>query len=136
MSREIIVCGVRAGDLTAPRCPVCGRPGRGVRPETVENLVLEEELPAHCEGYSLCLDPGCEVIYFGAAGVFFKKDVRVKVWFKEKDHDVPVCYCKGVTGREIIDHLARGCCRDMKDIQRHTGANTGKDCLVKNPAGT
>jgi len=49
----------------------------------------------------------------------------------------PYMLLKGVTEADIIEHIAiRGCCRDIKDIQDHTGANTGKECLTKNPAGT
>jgi hypothetical protein len=28
------------------------------------------------------------------------------------------------------------CCDSLKDIQKHTGANTGKECLTQNPGGT
>lgn len=89
------------------------------------------------EGFSLCLSKDCGVVYFGKQ-IFYKPDVKVKLWFKEeKDSSVPVCYCKGVAKEEIIDHIViRRCCEDLKDIQEHTGANTGKECLAKNPAGT
>lgn len=47
-----------------------------------------------------------------------------------------VCYCKNVTEEEIIEHVAvRKCCSSLEDIQRHTGANTGTECHIKNPAG-
>ncbi|EAX48740.1 conserved hypothetical protein [Thermosinus carboxydivorans Nor1] len=47
-----------------------------------------------------------------------------------------VCYCKNVTEEEIIEHVAvRKCCSSLEDIQRHTGANTGAECHIKNPAG-
>ena len=40
------------------------------------------------------------------------------------------------TDTEILDHVAeRQCCSNIEDIQAHTGANTGKDCLTKNPTG-
>lgn len=48
-----------------------------------------------------------------------------------------VCYCKNVTEAEIVEHVAiRQCCTTLEDIQRHTGANTGAECHIKNPAGT
>lgn len=48
-----------------------------------------------------------------------------------------VCYCKNVTEADIIDHVAvRRCCSTLEDIQRHTLANTGTECAVKNPGGT
>ncbi len=66
----------------------------------------------------------------------YKKDnLTVKVWFKEKTSQVPVCYCKNVTEQDISDHILHKCCNTLKDIQNHTGANTGKECLTKNPTG-
>ena len=48
-----------------------------------------------------------------------------------------VCYCKDVTEAEIIEHIAvNQCCTTIEDIQIHTGANTGNQCRIKNPAGT
>lgn len=99
-------------------------------------MLKSDRLPSALADYCLCLSKDCDVVYFGQQ-VFYKNDVKVKVWFKENDPSVPVCYCKGVTEADITGHIvARACCRDIKDIQEHTGANTGKDCLTKNPAGT
>ncbi len=130
------VCGVESLDITtAARCPCCGNAGKRVRAETIRSIVREERIPEIAEGYALCLSPDCNVVYFGQ-GIILREDVKVKVWFKEKQGPVPVCYCKNVTDKEIIDHIASGCCKDIGDIQRHTGANTGKECVTKNPAGT
>ena len=47
-----------------------------------------------------------------------------------------VCYCLKVTEEEIIDHVAnKQCCNSIEDIQKHTGANTGNQCLIMNPKG-
>lgn len=47
-----------------------------------------------------------------------------------------VCYCKNVTEAEVIEHVAiKKCCSTMEDIQKHTGANTGSECAIKNPSG-
>jgi len=130
------VCGVNPSNLDAPRCPVCKEPGNRIKPETLRSMLKDSFLTKSLEDYSLCLSKDCDVAYFGKQ-VFYKGDIKVKIWFKEKDLFVPVCYCKGVTEANIIEHIAvHGCCKDIKDIQDHTGANTGKDCLTKNPAGT
>ncbi|MFZ5899126.1 MAG: (2Fe-2S)-binding protein [Bacillota bacterium] len=130
------VCGVNSLDGGAPCCPACGQCGKRVRPETVGNLLRDDRLPAELHGYALCLSPDCDVVYFGHR-VFHKDDVKVRVWFKESDPAVPVCYCKHVTEAEITEHVAvRKCCKDINDIQEHTGANTGKRCVTENPAGT
>jgi len=136
LSTSTLVCGANPLDAAAPRCPACGKPGKRVRPETVKNMLKGDRLPAMLEEYSLCLSKDCDVVYFGQQ-VFYKGDLEFKVWFKEDDPSVPVCYCKGVTEADIVEHISiRRCCKDIKDIQEHTGANTGKECLIKNPAGT
>lgn len=130
------VCGANLLDPQAQRCPVCGEPGKKVRIETLKNIIKADRLPTTLEGYSLCLSNKCDVIYFGQQ-ILYKDDVKVKVWFKEEESSVPVCYCKDVTEADIFEHIAvRECCTDIIDIQKHTGANTGKECLTKNPAGT
>jgi len=131
-----VVCGASHSDIDAHHCPVCNEPGKKIMPKTLKFLLKDNRLPSRLEDYCLCLSKKCEVVYFGQE-VFFKDDVKVKVWFKENDPSVPVCYCKDVSEADIIEHIAmRKCCRDIKDIQEHTGANTGKECLTKNPAGT
>lgn len=137
MNTPVTVCGAGSiDDATVARCPICNTPGKKIRPETLENIVKEDILPTVLEGYHLCLSKYCDVVYFGHH-IFGKNDVRVRVWFKETEHPIPVCYCKNVTEKDIDNHIVvRGCCNDLKGIQKHTGANTGKECLIKNPAGT
>jgi len=133
---EEVVCGANSRDGNPPVCPVCHRPGKRVAPKTLAGILKSDRLPAALEGYGLCLSPECDAVYFGPR-VFFKDDVRVRVWFKEDDPSVPVCYCRHVTAADILDHVAvRRCCDNLADIQQHTGANTGRDCLTMNPAGT
>lgn len=130
-----VICKASHLDEDTPRCPVCREPGKKVNPETIRNMLKDDRPGSILEDYCLCLSKYCDVVYFGQK-VFYKGDVKAKVWFKENDPSVPICYCVGVTEEDIIKHIAvRGCCRNIKDIQEHTGANTGKECLVKNPAG-
>jgi predicted transcriptional regulator len=88
------------------------------------------------DDYSICLNPKCNIIYFSPNSIYDKNTLPVKVWFKETMPPVPVCYCKNVTDQDIIEHiLVHKCCNSLEDIQKHTGANTGKECLTKNPTG-
>lgn len=117
------------------RCPVCNGRGLLVRWVTVRHLVRQDRkdnIPE--EGYHLCLNAECDVVYFGPA-ILYEDDVKVRVWFKERDESRPICYCKRVTEAEILAHIRSGCCDSLEDIQNHTGANTGKECVAKNPAG-
>lgn len=96
----------------------------------VKSLIVKES------NYSICLNRNCDVVYFTPNSLFRKDDLTVKVWFKEQTSPVTVCYCKNVTDTDIIDHIVhKKCCSNLKDIQAHTGANTGKECLTKNPTG-
>ena len=136
MNISSVVCGVSQLDEDLLRCPVCNKPGKKMMPKTLKNMLKDDRLPNILEDYCLCLSKDCDAVYFGQQ-VFFKDDVKVKVWFKENDPSVPVCYCKNVTEVDIIEHIVvTKCCGNLKDIQEHTGANTGKECLIKNPAGT
>ncbi len=130
------VCGADNPAISETICPVCRRPGRMVSPKTVASLLKSSRLPESLDGYSLCLSHDCDVVYYGSQ-VFGKEDVRVKVWYKENDPSVPVCYCRNVTEADVVRHIAVvRCCDSLKDIQKHTGANTGKECLTQNPGGT
>ena len=120
-----------------PVCPICDRSGQKVNIKTVRSLIREEKCSHKSEtDYYICLTPSCEVAYYSETGDYLvKSDLTVPIWFKEQS-PVPICYCENVTDAEILDHVAkRQCCSNIEDIQAHTGANTGKDCLTKNPTG-
>ncbi len=113
-------------------CPACNGHGKKVRSVTVENLV-KEPLLVREESYYLCQSADCPVVYFNQA-VFSKEDVKVPVWFKEKSSPRPICYCKNVTDTCILEQVRQGHVT-LAEIQALTGANTGSECLTKNPAG-
>lgn len=130
------VCGVDTLKNDAPVCPVCHKPGKKVSPKTLDSLLVSDRRPENLDGYAICLSRDCDIVYFGKHN-FTRDDVKVKVWYKEDDPSVPVCYCRNVSADDIVRHVAvLRCCDTLQDIQKHTGANTGKDCLTKNPAGT
>lgn len=121
-----------------PSCPVCGIPGQRVRKITVEHQVLPTvKLPEESEGYFLCRTPECQVAYYRLdATTYGQNQIKNKIWFKQVEPPVPICYCLNVTEEEILRHVAvEKCCSTLEELQKHTGANTGKECLTKNPAG-
>lgn len=136
---DITLCGQLTVKESAktPVCPVCHQPGQKVNIKTVRSL-LKEEIGKHLQEaeYFICLTPDCSVSYYTKTGANFQKDdLTVPIWFKEAS-PVPICYCTNVTDAEILDHVVRRqCCSNLEDIQVHTGANTGKECLTKNPTG-
>ncbi len=129
-------------------CPRCGRAGRKVSNKTVQSLVKEEKA-VEAGGdikYNICTTPDCRVVYYAldqegmATGfLFYKKDLRVGVWFKEADSPeirdkTPICYCSNLTRGEIAQAVRAGC-GTIEEVRRFTGATTEGQCLTKNPMG-
>lgn len=119
-------------------CPICNGIGQKVRNVTVEHQV-KPGISIEGHQFFLCRTPECEVAYFSQdRQVTISQNQLVnKIWFKKNvPPPIPVCYCANVTEEEILHHVAVAkCCSTLEDIKRHTGANTGCECLTKNPAG-
>lgn len=133
-----INCETTVGNVKInPDCPTCQKPGQKINIKTVRSLISEEFTNDISEQqYFICMSPECRTAYYTKKGGTFDKDAIIApIWFKEQS-PVPICYCKAVTDAEIIEHVSvRQCCLSLEDIQQHTGANTGKECLTKNPTG-
>ncbi len=120
-----------------PACPICSQVG-----QPVDKLTLEHQLKPGVkipEGhFLLCRTPACEVAYYAqdSETTLNQNQLINKIWFKNVSPPITVCYCANVTEEEILQHVAvTQCCSTLEDIQRHTGANTGCECLTKNPTG-
>lgn len=131
------VCGKTEPDTHSTFCPVCQEPGQKVKDITVRSLLKEDQQNRlMATEYFLCLSRECPTSYYTEEGTYFTKhDLKVPIWYKEES-PVPICYCKEVTDEVILDHIVnRRCCNTLEEIKAHTGANTGRECLTKNPAG-
>lgn len=121
-----------------PSCPVCHGIGQKVPKITVEHQV-KPGVPAEGEEFFLCRTAECEVAYYmkDSPKTLMQSQLVNKIWFKKNiSSPVPVCYCANVSEEEILHHVAIAkCCSTLDDIKRHTGANSGCECLTKNPAG-
>ena len=127
-------------------CPACGRKSWNV-PQAVTLIfhVLETYwrqvkplTDRHRKGFRFCPHRECEVVYFHAeAGlVVTTAEVRTRVGYKVRGEPIPVCYCVGVPASVIREEiLVKQCCDSLEDIQRMTGARTGKWCHITNPSG-
>lgn len=122
-----------------PACPVCNGVGQKVRKVTVEHQVQPGvEFDVAGEPFYLCRTTECEVAYYtqDAQMTIHQDQLINKIWFKNVPPPVPICYCANVTEEEILHHVAIAqCCSTLEEIKRHTGANSGCECLTKNPAG-
>lgn len=120
-----------------PSCPTCKKPGQKVNIKTVRSLISEKLAgDIREEQYFICMSPECRTSYYTKEGrIFDKADVIEPIWFKEQS-PVTICYCKDVSDVDIFEHVAiKQCCTSLEDVQQHTGANTGNECLIKNPTG-
>ncbi|GAB6170733.1 (2Fe-2S)-binding protein [Paradesulfitobacterium aromaticivorans] len=126
-----------ANSKVMPACPVCNGIGQKVRKVTVEHQV-QPGVEIEEEQFFLCRTPDCKVAYYTQDGnkTILQDQLINKIWFKNVLPPIPICYCANVTEEEILHHVAVAqCCSTLDDIKRHTGANTGCECLTKNPAG-
>lgn len=115
------------------KCPVCGRPGQEVPVETVRSLAMGD-LPAG-EEFAVCLDPDCDVVYFGRTTVFRRDAVRVPVSWKRGASPKYVCYCGRVTEDDVVRAVRDSGAQTVADIARLTGAMKNGKCLTNNPKG-
>ncbi|AFM41535.1 NAD(P)H-nitrite reductase [Desulfosporosinus acidiphilus SJ4] len=120
----------------APTCPLCHGIGQKVRKITVQHQV-KQGFKVEGEQFFLCTTPECDVAYYTQNKKTIPQEQLInKIWLKEVPPPVSICYCANVTEDEILYHVAIAkCCSSLDDIKKHTGANTGHECLTKNPAG-
>lgn len=120
-------------------CPVCGLAGEAVGLVTVRALLRKDLRDAASgDGFRYCRTPHCPVVWYRTDPPFVADaaSVRVPVNVKISDPLRPVCYCLKVDERTVLrEVIEKSCCTTLEDVQRMTGANTGKACHVTNPSG-
>ncbi|MGH9803701.1 MAG: putative iron-sulfur cluster-binding metallochaperone [Candidatus Acidiferrales bacterium] len=134
-------CVVPAKPAVAPAvlaCPVSGTRSRQVDALTVKSLVRHLAFGEPPTQYYFCEAPDCEVVYFpwrDGATRFLRDDLLVRVWPKDRRDDTSVCYCFGVTRKQLREELERSdapnaAARIKAEVQAGHCA-----CEVKNPSG-
>lgn len=134
-------CAIPEKAATAPAvlaCPVSGTRSRRVDPLTVKALVRHLPFGEAPTQYYICEAPDCGVVYFpyrADAARFHRGDLLVRVWPKERSDDTPVCYCFGVTLKQIREEnqgapKPTAASRIKAEVQAGNCA-----CEVKNPSG-
>ena len=120
-------------------CPVCGQRGKKVGRLTMEHLLHPALVPQiGTTQYYFCETATCPVVYFplhATAAIFHKPDLRVRVGLKEEHDPIPICYCFGVTRKDIWDEIDRtGAATALRRIKSEVQAGNCA-CEVKNPSG-
>jgi hypothetical protein len=89
-----------------------------------------------CQGFWLCRAPGCEVVYFGAAGDLLRDvDLHVMPGFKIVGGEGLLCYCFLHRRADLARELAEtGSIQVLEAIKAQVQAGNCA-CEVRNPAG-
>lgn len=134
-------CSVNGKSQEAPKvlaCPECGSRSKQVDRLTVKSLVRHLPFGMPTVQYYFCATPGCAAVYFPwglDAPVFRRDDLLVRVGAKETTDPIPVCYCFGVTRKDIGDEIERtGKSTAAERIKAEVKAGRCA-CEVKNPSG-
>ena len=118
-------------------CPNCGQNGRHVPLITLKSLLKPTALATldpECD-YAFCPNPSCETVYFALDGplTFAAGDLKVPVFQKDSDMEVPVCYCFDWTRKRIMQAVRQGG-NPLQEIKAHVQAGRC-GCEVNNPQG-
>lgn len=91
-------------------CRKCGGASRPVTRRTIL-LMLRQELLDEVGGneYRFCPDPDCRVVYFAenSGRHFTTEDLRVRVGLKEREGEIPLCYCFGFDESDAREEITR-----------------------------
>lgn len=134
-------CSVNEKPAAAPAvasCPECRSRSKQVESLAVKSLVrhLPFEMPP--AQYYFCEAVDCDVVYFPSnpeAPIFRRGDLLVPVGVKEGDDAGLVCYCFGITRKDIRDEIQQtGKSTVAERIKAEVQAGNCA-CEVKNPSG-
>ena len=120
-------------------CPSCKNKGKHVSIITLKSLLspcaLEKLQPEM--NYYFCSTADCKVAYFNSdEQTFTKEELKVRVFQKESDNNIPICYCFNWTKHTIMEDLSsNGKSTVIQKITSHIKANRC-GCEVNNPQGS
>lgn len=119
-------------------CPHDGSIGQPVQLITLKSLLTPtalEQLDTQAS-YHFCSSSGCPVVYISNSGQrFMTTDLKVPVFQKENDTDVPICYCFGWTRQRVQAEIEQtGQSSVLEAIAAHIKAKRC-GCDVNNPQG-
>jgi len=121
------------------RCPVCGQPAKKVKRLTVEALLRPAAVPQiGATQYYFCETTACSVVYFpydDGAALFRQSDLAVRVGLKQTADPVPLCYCFGITQKDVRKEIQEtGTSTAVQRIKTEVQAGNCT-CETKNPSG-
>jgi len=125
-------CRLPAVALT---CPVCGKQGRKVGKETLDQHLAPIPRARFSDEAGFCPNPACEAVYFYGATTVRKGETVQAVTQNDPRDEVSVCYCFKHTRGDLRRDLAQKGVADIPDRIKQ-GIKEGRcDCARKNPQG-
>jgi hypothetical protein len=115
-------------------CPHCGTVAYPVPAETVTNCAGRSGFIDAAQKWNACTNRECQVAYFSKEKTVHAADINVRLWYKDEEGDVPICYCSKLTRDEIRNAVLRGC-GTIDEVQEATGKDVTGKCLSENPLG-
>ncbi len=118
-------------------CPLCDNEGLSVSGVTVKHLVKDSyRTSVKGSQYKICLDQGCDVVYYDVDNVtiLLKDQIKVPIWFKKNAKPKYACYCSKVTEEQVIEAVKQGA-KTVKEVNKLTGAMINSNCRENNPLG-
>jgi len=112
-------------------CPNCNVPGLLVPNSAVSYQTNEDVLDSD---WYACLNKDCAVAYFEKEVVFDVSMIVEKLWYKDSDDDVYICYCSKLSRGDIREAVQSGA-RTIDEVQEYTGKNRTGHCEKENPVG-
>ncbi len=105
-------CGCSTESKALNACPDCGTIGIKVKAITVKSQLKKEKLgtmASSIDDFSFCTHPKCHTVYYSndAAETFSEEDVKSKVALKNDDPKTPLCYCKKLLKRDVLEMIEK-----------------------------
>lgn len=116
-------------------CPKCGIPSISVNHLTVQSNIKASTVEIHeNDKWSTCVNPTCNTVYHSNKSIISIDEVINEPFYKNSNSDTLICYCSGLTRKEIHVAVSNGC-KTISDVQKYTGKTTTGMCESKHPIG-
>jgi hypothetical protein len=117
-------------------CPDCSTPAISVLESAVMYNLKDsgEKVLQQKQKWSICINQECNCFYFSKEIKFTISDLIKPLWFKDRNDNVPICYCSDLTRGEIKEAVTKGY-KSIDEVQQFTKKNITGFCEQKNPLG-
>lgn len=124
-------------EVEKQQCPKCSKVGKIVPIITLKSLLVPaalSNLNSEIE-YFFCSTKDCDVVYYTSTQLNYNKsDLKVLVYQKDEQSNVPVCYCFGWTREKLKQGVISS---DQPHLQIKEHVKAGRcGCEVNNPQGS